>query len=249
MTFRGWTLGFVAIVFALGVTGACAQVDKEQAGEAVKFWVEQSKLQQKVQELRAELWGLQAAGADAEKVQSKQEALARATAEVLEHAAQRPAAIGACPYGGPGIGAGFGRGAGVGRGAGRWQARVESVQDPELKQQITDLHNQIRAKQQELRALRAAGNDTAGVTAELKALREKLQAANDKAGLCIGVGPRAYGMDGAGGPGRGWGRGAGRAAGRGGFGRGGGYGMGFGAGQGYGLGAGYGPYCPWGAGN
>ncbi len=244
MTFRGWTLGFIAVVFALGATGAYAQVDKEKADEAVKFWVEQSRLQQKVQELRAELWGLQAAGADADKVQSKQEALAKAVAESREHAASSPTAFGACPYGGPGVGAGFGLGAGIGRGPGRWQARVESVQDPELKQQITDLHNQIRAKQVELRTLQATGNDTADVAAELKALREKLQAANDEAGLCIGVGPRAYGMDGAG---RGWGRGWGRGAGRGGFGRGGGYGRGFGAGSGYGLGAGYGPYCPWGA--
>ncbi len=166
---------------------------------------------------------------------------------------------------GPGAGRGYGRGAGMGFGRGGWdaqwamgpgaQARVAQVQDPELAARVADLHTQIREKQWALRAAAAAGQETAGLQAEVDALRADLRSTMQSAGLCTdrGVGPapgqgRGYGY------GRGLGMGYGRGFGRGGYGY--GHGQGYGQGYGYGYGQGYGRgpcgsgygwggACPW----
>ncbi len=118
-----------------------------------------------------------------------------------------------------------------------WQARVSQVGDPALAAEITEVHQLIRQKQWDLRALQAQGEDTSALQAEIGSLRNRLQSLNERAGLCTGTGPHAFGLNGQ--RGVGWGvqqgycprlgNGYGRGAGRGmGYGRGAGFGMGYG---------------------
>ncbi len=143
------------------------------------------------------------------------------------------------PYG-PGLG-GYG-----------WQGRINQVGDPALEAAIADTHQAIRRAQWDLRVLTNQGADTTAVQAEIQRLRDRLQALNEQAGLCIGAGPYAFGLDGPAGMGgrfgagfgapRGYGYGAGPRAGWRGYGGGPGYGAGYGPrfGAGYGRGPGYG---------
>ncbi len=155
-----------------------------------------------------------------------------------------------CTYGPRGMG-GYG-----------WQSRLSAVADPALAAEITEVHQLIREKQWNLRALRAQGEDVTALQAEVDSLRSRLKSLNERAGLCTGTGPHAFGMNGqpgmgngAGWDGRGWGarqgyctglgngygRGAGLGIGNGYGGRGAGLGMGYGYGRGGGFGMGYGP--------
>ena len=130
-----------------------------------------------------------------------------------------------------------------------WQGRINQVGDPALEAAIADTYQAIRRAQWNLRVLTNQGADTTAVQAEIQRLRDQLQALNEQAGLCIGAGPYAFGLDGAAGMGgrfgapRGYGYGAGPRAGWRGYGGGPGYGAGYGPrfGAGYRRGPGYTP--------
>jgi hypothetical protein len=140
-----------------------------------------------------------------------------------------------CYYGGNGMGP-------AGPGGYGWQGRVNQIDDPALAAEITRLHQEIRQKQWDLRLAQSQGEDTTALAAEIDRLRQQLKAANEEAGLCVGTGPHAFGMNGQPGMGNRFGRGPGMGYGRGpGMGRGRGPGMGYGRGPGMGYGRGYGP--------
>jgi hypothetical protein len=138
---------------------------------------------------------------------------------------------------------------GPGLGGHGWQGRINQVGDPALEAAIADTYQAIRRAQWDLRVLTNQGADTTAVQAEIQRLRDQLQALNEQAGLCIGAGPYAFGLDGAAGMGgrfgapRGYGYGAGPRAGWRGYGGGPGYGAGYGPrfGAGYRRGPGYTP--------
>jgi hypothetical protein len=143
---------------------------------------------------------------------------------------------------------------------GPWWPRTQAAtpEQQALVDRVTELHQQIRAKQLELNALRLQGADEKQIAAkekEVTQLRETLHkklADNAEAITRMVPSPVAPGAGFAPGwgAGRGWGAGPGWRGGFGagpGYGRGlgMGYGRGMGLGPGYGLGLGYGPGWCW----
>lgn len=156
---------------------------------------------------------------------------------------QKPAQPGVCPFGGPGQGAGMGQGG--------WWTRVTPKTNEEkvFVAQVTEMHNQIRAAQQQLMTMRRNGAPAADIAAkeqQIATMRQQLQAyleANKALMEKLGVPAGCGACDGSGPNGKGPGMGQGRGKGGNGQGMGQGRGRG-GNGQGLRDGTGPNPNCP-----